>query len=479
VWGSAGLVLFPPESIAHQVFVAFVLAGMAAGGISVLAPRMEACLAFLLPALLPLAIHYLTLRTPLHTAMGALTLIFLAGMALSAWNVHRVIRSALHLRFDNQDLEAEVERRHRAEELVIREQAKLKESEAQFRQLAEYAPHLVWVARADGEAEWFNQRLLDYAGVSPSTLEGQQWQRLLHPDDLPEVVALWQRSLHAGESFRIETRLRRYDNEWRWFIASAAPLTGGDGKVVRWFGTCTEMHEEKLLQEALQRSYGELEQFTYVAAHDLQEPLRVAALYAQLVQRHSGADSQVAEYARHIDEQARRMQRLLEDLLTYSQLLYQDEARPVGVADLEPALAEAMELLEDRVARTGAVVTSAALPRVHADQEQLSLVLVNLIGNAIKYARQGVPPRVVLEATRAGDEWIICVRDNGIGFLQEYAEQIFGLFKRLHPSGVSGTGLGLAICRRIVERYGGRIWAESRGEGAAFYFSLPAADDPL
>lgn len=125
VWGAAGLVLFPLDSIAHQVFVAFVLAGMAAGGISVLAPRIEACMAFLLPALLPLAIQYLTLRTPLQTAMGVMTLIFLAGMLLSAWNFHRVIRTSLRLRFNKQELEAEIARRQRAEEQLFQEKDRL------------------------------------------------------------------------------------------------------------------------------------------------------------------------------------------------------------------------------------------------------------------------------------------------------------------------------------------------------------------
>lgn len=125
VWGAAALVLFPLDSIAHQVFVAFILAGMAAGGISVLAPRMEACLAFLLPTLLPLAIQYLTLRTPLQTAMGVMTLIFLAALSFSAWTFHRVIRTSLHLRFDKQELEAEVARRQGAEERLFQEKDRL------------------------------------------------------------------------------------------------------------------------------------------------------------------------------------------------------------------------------------------------------------------------------------------------------------------------------------------------------------------
>lgn len=169
VWGAAGVVLFPPDSITHQVFVAFVLAGMAAGGISVLAPRIEACLAFLLPALLPLAIQYLSLRSPLQTAMGVLTLIFLAGMSFTAWTFHRAIRTSLHLRFDKQELEAEVGRRQRAEERLSHEKERLHTT---VRSIGEG----VVLIDADGRIEYLNPaaerlfrlRLRDVLGRMPS-----------------------------------------------------------------------------------------------------------------------------------------------------------------------------------------------------------------------------------------------------------------------------------------------------------------------
>jgi light-regulated signal transduction histidine kinase (bacteriophytochrome) len=166
------------------------------------------------------------------------------------------------------------------------------------------------------------------------------------------------------------------------------------------------------------------------------------------------------------------MEALIHDLLTFSRTIHSEES-PVGIADLSAALAEATSVLRDRIEKSGASIAAPLLPSVRGDTVQLTHVFQNLLSNALKYQSNGKRPEVQISAECDGTNWTIAVRDNGIGFEPQYAERIFGLFKRLHKEDYPGTGLGLAICRRIIERHGGRIWAESEpSKGSTFYFSL-------
>jgi len=168
------------------------------------------------------------------------------------------------------------------------------------------------------------------------------------------------------------------------------------------------------------------------------------------------------------------METLLKDLLTFSRTVH-SEALPIGTADLSISLTEAVKMLSDQIEESGAVITSEALPSVRGDTPQMAHVFQNLLSNALKYRKKELPPKISIWAEQQDREWIVAVQDNGIGFEPKYAERIFGLFKRLHGAEYPGTGLGLAICQRIVQRYGGRMWAEGTlGEGATLRFSLPA-----
>ena len=199
-------------------------------------------------------------------------------------------------------------------------------------------------------------------------------------------------------------------------------------------------------------------------------------VYTQLLmRRHVGEDPQAREYAAIIHEGVNRMEALIRDLLTFSKTI-QSVDLPTEKADLSAALAEAISVLKDRIEQTAASITAPTLPAVCGDTAQMAHVFQNLLSNALKYQTKGVRPDVRISAERDRTNWTIAVRDNGIGFEPQYAERIFGLFKRLHKEEFPGTGLGLAICRRIIERHGGRIWAESTlGQGSTFYFSLPTS----
>jgi light-regulated signal transduction histidine kinase (bacteriophytochrome) len=224
----------------------------------------------------------------------------------------------------------------------------------------------------------------------------------------------------------------------------------------------------------LARSNAELEQFAYVASHDLQEPLRTVAGFTQLLaQRYTGQlDAKADEFIAFAVDGVKRMQTLMQDLLAYSRVGTGDEPlQPTdGTAVLQRALASlAMSIQESR-----ARVTHDPLPTVSGVAGQLTRLLQNLIGNALKY-RSERPPQVHITAQPQGYAWLFAVQDNGIGFEPRHAERIFGVFQRLHTrEEYSGTGIGLAMCQKIVERHGGRIWAEGRpGEGATFYFTIP------
>jgi signal transduction histidine kinase/DNA-binding response OmpR family regulator len=236
--------------------------------------------------------------------------------------------------------------------------------------------------------------------------------------------------------------------------------------------------------EALQRTNHdlmaanhELEEFAYVASHDLQEPLRMVNIYTQLIlKRLNTADETLNQYAQLVRQGAGRMEELIRDVLSFSRTIHA-ESRDAVTADLAASLADAMAVLKSRIDENQAVVQAQRLPAVRGDTSQLALVFQNLIANSIKYRKADQTPEIHISAERHEGQWVVSVGDNGIGFEQRYAERIFGLFKRLHKEEYPGTGLGLAICQRIVERYGGRMWAVGKtGEGSTFYFSLPAVE---
>jgi light-regulated signal transduction histidine kinase (bacteriophytochrome) len=222
----------------------------------------------------------------------------------------------------------------------------------------------------------------------------------------------------------------------------------------------------------------DLEEFAYVASHDLQEPLRMVNIYTQQILRKlPDVDGDLSMFADYVRQGVAKMEALIRDLLTYSRAVRTDEV-PEGTADLNSSLSEALSVLKTHMEEAGAVVSASELPVVRGDTAQFTHVFQNLLSNALKYRKQGSRPEIRIAATVEGKHWTVSIHDNGIGFDQKYAERIFGLFKRLHRDEYPGTGMGLTICKRIVERYGGRMWAEGEpGRGATFSFSLPC--DPL
>ncbi|MBN1310366.1 MAG: substrate-binding domain-containing protein [Anaerolineae bacterium] len=237
-----------------------------------------------------------------------------------------------------------------------------------------------------------------------------------------------------------------------------------------------EQSNKDLQQRAaeLAEANTQLEQFAYIASHDLQEPLRMVTSYLNLLERRyrDRLDTDAQEFIAYAVDGAMRMKRLINDLLTYSRVATHN--RPNEATDCDLLLTQALSNLEVAIKENNALISHDPLPTVLTDGTQLMGVFQNLIGNAIKFHADR-QPQIHISAQQAGDEWLFSVRDNGIGIAPEHTEQIFAIFNRLHPRDkYPGTGIGLAICKKVVERHGGRIWVESQpGEGATFFFTLP------
>ncbi|MBN9522011.1 PAS domain-containing protein [bacterium] len=369
-------------------------------------------------------------------------------------------------------------------------ETRIRESEARFRTLAEAVPVAVWVCRPDGWTEYMNARWEEATGAPPAESLGAGWLNQVHPDDRGRAAAAWQRAVETPAiGFRIEYRLRSPAGGFRWYLAAGHPHRDESGAVIRWFGTCTDIDDKKRQAETLERlvadrtaelvrSNKELEEFAYAASHDLQEPLRKIQAYGTRLKEKARdrLDDDNRDRLDRMMGSAGRMSRLIDDLLAYSRVT--TRARAFVPVDLNATLADALEDLAARVDQSGATVTAGPLPTLPGDAGQLRQVLQNLVGNALKFHRPGVPPVVTVSAERVDAGWAITVADNGIGFEARHTGRIFQVFQRLHGRDeYEGTGVGLAVCKKIVARHGGTISAHGRpGEGATFVVTLPVGN---
>ena len=430
--------------------------------------------------------------------------------------------------------EAQLRNSRRAARSLLTARAKQRELEAltlQFRSLAEAMPQIVWVARPDGAVEYFNPKWYHYTGRSVDESLGVGWLEVLHPEDRAASSQSWLRATQTGEAYEVTYRFRGAGGGYRWFLGRGLPQRDDSGKILRWFGTCTDIDDAKrtafaladsetLLQQShtelegrvarrtvelsgaisalqdevdfrrraeervvasameLRRSNGELEQFAYVASHDLQEPLRKIQAFGDRLKTKCapqlGADGQ--DYVERMLASATRMRQLINDLLAYSRLT--SKPRAFTPVNLSAIAAGAISDLEIRIQQTGAQIEIGPLPTIDADPVQMRQLFLNLLSNALKFARPGITPLVGIQSELSSGDRPVCqlqFRDNGIGFDVKYLDRIFQVFQRLHGRGdYEGTGVGLAICHKIVLLHGGEITARSTpGEGAMFIVSLP------
>jgi PAS domain S-box-containing protein len=336
---------------------------------------------------------------------------------------------------------------------------------------------------ATGELYW-SKKLKEIVGVSERnfTPRHEEFTGRLHPDDkiavLDAVAAHCERRL----PFNVEYRIRCDDGNYVWVNACGQAKWDGAGKAVRMVGSVNtigerkklEMEREKLI-EKLTQSNADLERFAYVCSHDLQEPLRMIASFAQRLEKHLGdvLDEKGRHYMKYVTDGAVQARSMINDVLEYARV--EQAADLLANVEGEAILAGVMRDLSTRIEETGARVTHDPLPAVYLQSTHLRQLLQNLIGNALKFCSQA--PHVHVGVQQEGAFWRFCVRDNGIGIAPEHMPKLFSLFQRLHSrERYPGTGIGLALCKKIVQKYGGKIWVESQpGKGSSFFFTLPQA----
>jgi two-component system CheB/CheR fusion protein len=377
-------------------------------------------------------------------------------------------------------------------------EAALMESEALFRFMAEAMPQKVWTADHMGRRTFFNQNWIDYTGLPLEQLAGWGWTQVIHPDDLEDNIRCWKESIATGADFQFEHRIRRHDGAYRWHLVRGVGRKNASGQIQLWVGTNTDIHEQKAFAEELERrveertielqhSNAELQQFVYVTSHDLQEPLRKIRIFSDLLQSNAASlDETSKRHVEKINNTALRMSTLLTELLNFTQISREESFVPT---DLNAIVAKVLVDLEMVIQQKQAEINVGELPVIDAVPIQMQQLFYNLLNNALKFSKADVKPYVQVTACVADPQSLktyfplhnstayyeIIVADNGIGFDQHHADQIFAIFQRLHGRNeYQGTGIGLALCKKAVANHGGVIFARSeKGSGSSFHLLLP------
>lgn len=353
----------------------------------------------------------------------------------------------------------------------------LRKSERQLRTLMESSPLGMFHADAGGRCLYVNPAWLGIAGMTLRDSLGAGWLRVVHPAHRAQIQASFVEAVTREQLVITEHRYLRPDGREVWVRGHALPLREG-GRVSGFIGTVEDITARRELDAELQRSNAELEQFAYVASHDLQEPLRMIASYSQLILRRHGdkLPAEAQEFMAFIEDGGKRAQALIADLLSLARV--NSHGKPLEPVALGSALKDVLRSLRVALQEGNPSVTwDEALPTVRADRRQLGQLLQNLLANALKF-RGSEPLHIHVGASRDGDgRWRISVRDNGLGIEPKFHQRIFGMFQRLQLRDEhAGTGIGLAICKKVVERHGGRIGVESEpGRGSLFWFTLEEA----
>jgi len=376
-------------------------------------------------------------------------------------------------------------------------EAALRESEQRYRSLTDDVLDTsevgTFILDSNFEIVWINESIEKYFGLDRGEIIGRDKRAVIEEDIAgifedaerfaDRVLATYEDNTYT-EEFECHVLGEGYPEE-RWLHHWSQPIETGlyaGGRIEHYTDITERRHYEEKLAETvdkLEESNERLEQFAYVASHDLQEPLRMVSSYLQLLENQYAdeLDSDAQEYIDFAVDGAERMREMIDDLLAYSRV--DTKANPMKPTDSQNVVDRALRNLQVQIEESDAQIEVEPLPTVIADESQLEQVFQNLVSNAIKY-RDEEPPEIKICAERDGQEWIFQVSDNGIGMDPAHTDRIFDVFDRLNThDDRSGTGIGLALCRKIVERHDGDIWAEAEsGEGSTFSFTLPAGQNP-
>ncbi|WP_242043284.1 ATP-binding protein [Leptolyngbya sp. FACHB-671] len=372
-------------------------------------------------------------------------------------------------------------------------EAALQESEARYRLLAEAIPQLVWITDADGQNEYVNQRFCDYAGLTAEQMRGSNWLSILHPDDLEVTQDRWLTALNSGQLYEVEYRFRGTDGSYRWFLGRGIPLKDDQGRIYRWFGTCTDIEPQKqieqtrlqlLEQEQTAREQAETanrikDEFLAVLSHELRSPLNPILGWLKLLRNGKLDTTRTTHALETIERNAQLQLQLIDDLLDISRILRGKlvlTAAPVDLSFVISSALETVRLAAEAKSLQVQTIISPNIGPVNGDTGRLQQVVWNLLSNAVKFTPVG--GHITIELSSTGTNTQIQVKDTGKGIKPDFLPYIFEHFRQEDGATTrkfGGLGLGLAIARQITEMHGGTIKAESQGEGmgATFIVELP------
>jgi PAS domain S-box-containing protein len=345
----------------------------------------------------------------------------------------------------------------------------LRQSEARFRTIAEAMPQMVWSTRPDGFHDYYNQQWYVFTGVPDGSTDGEAWNGMFHPEDQVRAWNRWQHSLGTGDPYEIEYRLRHHSGEYRWVLGRALPVRDARGTIVRWMGTCTDIHDQVRAQEMLREEDRRKDEFLAMLAHELRNPLSPITSSAALLPRVADDPARVRHIGALIGRQAAHMRGLVDDLLDVSRVTSGLVALVREPVDVRHVLAEALEQtrpLMDAQAHRVSIDAGSGPLTVLGDRNRLVQVFANLLNNAGKYT----PREGCIDVTVGiGDaQLVVSVRDNGLGMTPALLSRMFDLFvqgERTPDRSQGGLGIGLALVRRIVELHGGTVSGRSDGPG--------------
>jgi PAS domain S-box-containing protein len=364
---------------------------------------------------------------------------------------------------------------------------KMRESELNLRQMTETIPEMLWSATPEGAIDYCNARVLDYTGFSADEIMGNDWTKLLHPDDVEQTVREWMSCVTTGAPYRVEVRtFHAADRTYRWCVTSALPLLDQQGRILKWHGTVVDMHDWKQAQEELRNTQAELAHMTRVMtmgeltasiAHEVNQPLSGIITNASTCLRMLAADPPNVEGARETAQRTIRDSHRASDVITRLRALFSKKDTAIESVDLNEATQEVIALSLSELQRNRVILRPELaddLPLVAGDRVQLQQVILNLVRNASD-AMSGVddrPRRLVIRTERdEGDHVRLSVQDVGAGFGPQRPDKLFEPF---YTTKNGGMGIGLSVSRSIVESHHGRLWATPNdGPGATFSFSIP------
>ena len=388
---------------------------------------------------------------------------------------------------------------------------KLEESRQRFATLADHIPNLAWMANPDGGIFWYNRRWYDYTGTTAAQMEGWGWQSVHDPLTLPKVMVAWKHSIASGEPFQMVFPLKGADGVYRLFLTRVEPIRDPAGRIVQWFGTNTDIEEQQQAQQQLQalnrqlattlselaaanqeiqasneelaganrqltRINGDMDNFIYMASHDLKAPIvNIEGLLKALL-RTLPAESLASQRTRQItslmQDSVERFRKTIADLTDIVRL-QKENSREHVLVDLSAVVREVMLDLEPMIASSGAQVSAGHFPPVRFSEKNLRSVVYNLLSNALKYCSPERIPRISITCESTPACQVLTVTDNGLGIEAGRIDKLFTMFKRFHTH-VEGSGIGLYMIKRMVEQAGGNIEAESReGQGSTFRVYFP------